>query len=55
MISPAKYQAILGVPSIFDLLLFTVAVAKEDLLRTYGTYGTPRVTKRLRKDNTPLS
>ena len=38
MISPAKHQAIqvsiLGVSSIFDFLLFTVAVAKEDLLRT---------------------
>ena len=38
MISPAKHQlttaAILGVPSIFDFLLFTVAVAKEDLMRT---------------------
>ena len=40
MISPANHQAILGVPSIFDFLLFTVAVAKEDLLRT-PLYHTP--------------
>ena len=32
MISPAKQQAIVVIPSIFDFLLFTVAVAMEDLL-----------------------
>ena len=44
MISPAKHQAILGVPSIFDFLLFTVAVAKEDLLRT-PLYHTPWINQ----------
>ena len=45
MISPAKHQAILrGVPSIFDFLLFTVAVAKEDLLCT-PLYHTPRTNQ----------
>ena len=44
MIIPAKHQAILGVPSIFDFLLFTVAVAKEDLLRT-PLYHTSRTNQ----------
>ena len=34
MVSSTKQQAIVGGPSIFDFLLFTVAVAMEDLLRT---------------------
>ena len=44
MISPAKHQAILGVLSIFDFLLFTVAVAKADLLRT-PLYYIPRTNQ----------
>ena len=46
MINPAKHQAILGVPSMFDFLLFTVtvAVAKENLLRT-PLYHTPRTNQ----------
>ena len=37
-------RLILGVPSIFDFLLFTVAVAKVDLLRT-PLYHTPRTNQ----------
>ena len=43
MISPAE-PSHSRVPSIFDFLLFTVAVAKEDLLRT-PLYHTPRTNQ----------